>query len=303
MRHPDPTLPPVIFNHQNPKFQNRDVRWALALVIDIKAVVDGLLSRRRDDLGDRRSRRPARIRTTITSRWRIGSTSVRDRHRQEGDQALRPDDRAADRRHAAALDGRPDPERSGRRSRAAFGSGWWKQDPEAAAQLLERAGFTRRGNDWYMPNGERFSIKLMVEGEARPVMTRAGTMIAQQWRQFGIDATTEIAAGGVPDAAQRRRLRGDHLLERRDLGRPSRPLLLPRQLALAVRPAGRARCRPPRNWQRWSNPELDKIIEQIRAIAFDDPKGIELGQEFVKLAVQRDADHPADVLQRVHGDG
>ena len=36
--HPDPTLPAVIFNDQNPLFQNRDVRWALALLIDIKAV-------------------------------------------------------------------------------------------------------------------------------------------------------------------------------------------------------------------------------------------------------------------------
>ena len=43
----------MILNHQNPKFQNRDVRWALALAIDIKAVVDGVLSRRGDDLGDR----------------------------------------------------------------------------------------------------------------------------------------------------------------------------------------------------------------------------------------------------------
>ena len=43
---------------------------------------------------------------------------------------------------------------------------------------------------------------------------------------------------------------------------------------------------PPRNWQRWSNPELDKIIEQIRAIGFDDPKGVELGQEYIKLAVR-----------------
>ena len=32
-------------------------------------------------------------------------------------------------------------------------------------------------------------------------------------------------------------------------------------------------------------------------------RGIELGQEYVKLVVARDADHPADVLQRVHGDG
>ena len=28
----------MIFNHQNAQFQNRDVRWALALLIDIKAV-------------------------------------------------------------------------------------------------------------------------------------------------------------------------------------------------------------------------------------------------------------------------
>ena len=29
----------MIFNHQNPKFQDRDVRWALALALDIKAIV------------------------------------------------------------------------------------------------------------------------------------------------------------------------------------------------------------------------------------------------------------------------
>ena len=51
-----------------------------------------------------------------------------------------------------------------------------------------------------------------------------------------------------------------------------------------VQPAGQVQT--PRNWSRWSNPELDKIIEQIRGIAFDDPKGVELGREFVKLAVQ-----------------
>ena len=36
--HPDPTLPAVIFNDQNDMFKSRDVRWALALLIDIKAV-------------------------------------------------------------------------------------------------------------------------------------------------------------------------------------------------------------------------------------------------------------------------
>ena len=36
--HPDPTLPAVVLNAQNEMFKNRDVRWALALLIDIKAV-------------------------------------------------------------------------------------------------------------------------------------------------------------------------------------------------------------------------------------------------------------------------
>ena len=102
-------------------------------------------------------------------------------------------------------------------------------------------------------------------------------MIAQQWRQFGIDAKTDVAQGTLTD----RRAAGDFeaiiTLERRDLGRPSRPVVLPRQLALAVRRAP-GKPQPPRNWQRWTNPELDKIIEQIRTIGFDDPKGIELGQ-------------------------
>jgi peptide/nickel transport system substrate-binding protein len=37
---------------------------------------------------------------------------------------------------------------------------------------------------------------------------------------------------------------------------------------------------------RWKNPELDRIIESIQMLDFDDEKGIELGREFIKLAAQ-----------------
>ena len=136
-----------------------------------------------------------------------------------------------------------------------------------------------------MPDGKRFAIKLMVEGEARPVMTRAGSMIAQQWRQFGIDATTESAQA----AFLTRRNGGDFeaiitwSVETWG-GHPDLSFFLDSWHSQFVQPAGKVQT--PRNWSRWSNPELDKIIEQIRAIGFDDPKGIELGQEYVKLAVQ-----------------
>ena len=281
--HPDPTLPQVILNHQNPKFQNRDVRWALALAIDIKAV----------------SMASYRGAATISA-IAIPPTGTHPRYYHNplkewltayeldtGKQKIKPYDTTVGEQIAAML--RPsmgdqiptEPEEIA----ASFGAGWWKQDTQAAAELLERAGFTRRGNDWYMPDGERFSIKLMVEGDARPVMTRAGTMIAQQWRQFGIDATAESAQA----AFGTRRNGGDFeaciswSIETWG-GHPDLSYFLDSWHSQFVQPAGQVQT--PRNWSRWSNPELDKIVEQTREVSFDDPKGIELGREFVKLAVR-----------------
>ena len=281
--HPDPTLPQVILNHQNPKFQNRDVRWALALAIDIKAV---------SMAGYRGAATISAIAVPPTGThpeyyhnplkdWLTGFEV------DTGKGKIKPYDTSvgqqiADMLRPAMGDQIPsDPAEIA----ASFGSGWWKQDLQAAADLLMKAGFTRRGNDWYMPNGERFAIKLMVEGDARPVMTRAGTMIAQQWRQFGIDATAEAAQA----AFLTRRNGGDFeaciswSVETWG-GHPDLSFFLDSWHSQFVQPAGQVQT--PRNWSRWSNPELDKIIEQIRGVAFDDPKGVELGREFVKLAVQ-----------------
>jgi peptide/nickel transport system substrate-binding protein len=135
------------------------------------------------------------------------------------------------------------------------------------------------------PEGKPFTVHVVVEGDLRPVMTRAGSMIAQQWRQFGIDAKTEVAQGTLPD----RRDAGDFdtmiawSVETWG-GHPDLSFFLDSWHSQFVAPPGQRQT--PRNWQRWSSPELDKIIEQIRTVGFDDPKGVELGQDFVKLAVR-----------------
>jgi peptide/nickel transport system substrate-binding protein len=273
----------VIFNHQNPKFQNRDVRWALALALDIKAIA--MASYR----GAATISAIAVPPTGTHPKYYHGPMQqwLTEFELDTGKKVIKPYDPTVGRQIADML--RPsmgdqipsDPEKID----AAFGLGWWKQDTEAAAQLLERAGFTRRGNDWYMPDGQRFSIKLVVEGEARPVMTRAGSMVAEQWRRFGVDATTEAAQA----AFLTRRNGGDFeaiiswSVETWG-GHPDLSFFLDSWHSQFVQPPGTVQT--PRNWSRWSNPELDKIIEQIRAIPFDDPKGIELGKEFVKLAVR-----------------
>jgi peptide/nickel transport system substrate-binding protein len=282
--HPDPTLPSVIFNLQNPTFQNRDVRWALALLIDIRAV----------------SMASYRGAATISA---IGipptGTHPDDYHKplqdwlasfelDTGKEKIKPYDPTMGAQIAAML--RPsmgdqiptDPADIAR----SFGYGWWKPNPAAAAELLERAGFAKRGDAWYTPDGKPFSVKIMVEGDSRPVMTRAGTMIAQEWRQFGIDAKIDVA-------------QGTNMLDRRGAGdfdtfigwsvesyggHPDLAFFLDSWHSQFVAPAGKTQS--PRNWQRLKSPELDKLIEQIRTVSFEDPKTVELGRDYAKFMVR-----------------
>ena len=134
--HPDPTLPQVILNHQNPKFQNRDVRWALALAIDIKAV----------------SMASYRGAATISA-IAIPPTGTHPEYYHNplkdwltgfevdtGKRKIKPYDTTIGQQIADML--RPsmgdqiptDPAEIA----ASFGSGWWKQDLQAAAELLRR---------------------------------------------------------------------------------------------------------------------------------------------------------------------
>jgi len=281
--HPDPTLPMVIFNHQNPLFKSRDMRWALALLIDMKAV---------SMASYRGAATISAIGVPPTGRYpeyyhEPMETWLKDFEVDTGKRKIKPYDPTVGKQIADML--RPsmgdqipsDPKEIAK----AFGRGWWKPDPQAATELLERAGFTKRGNEWFTPDGKRFTIRITVEGDLRPVMTRAGSMIAQQWRQFGIDATTVVAQGSLLD----RRNSGDYeaiiswAVETWG-GHPDLSFFLDSWHSQFIAEPGKPQ--PPRNWSRWSHPELDKIIEQIRQIGFDDPKGIELGKEYIKLVAR-----------------
>lgn len=281
--HPDPTLPSVIFNHRLEKFQNKDVRWALALLIDIKAV----------------SMASYRGAATISAIG-VPPTGLYPKYYFEpmeqwltsfeldtGKRKIKPYDPTMGKQIAEML--RPSlkdqiPSDPGEIA-TAFGKGWWKPDPEAATELLQKAGFTKQGDRWYQPDGQPFSVKVMVEGDLRPVMTRAGSIIAQQWRRFGIDANIDVAQGTMID----RRGVGDFdtfigwSVETWG-GHPDLSFFLDSWHSQFVVDVGKVQ--PPRNWQRWAEPKLDKIIEEIRTIDFDDPRGVELGLDYLKLTAE-----------------
>src|SRR5262249_2562650 len=160
--HPDPTLAAVIFNNQNELLKNRDVRWALALLIDIKAV----------------SMASYRGAATISA---IGvpptgphaeyyhaphQPGPKDLTVHTGQPQNKPYDPSIGKEIADSL--RPSmgdqiPSKSEDVARA-FGMGWWKPDPQAATELLERAGFRKSGNQWMTQDGKPFTMRITVEG-------------------------------------------------------------------------------------------------------------------------------------------
>ena len=149
--HPDPTLPMVVLNNQLPKFQNPDVRWALTLMLDIKAI---------DMAGYRGAATISAIDVPPTGtyphyyfdpleQW------LKDFTIDTGKEVIHPYDPNTGQEIADML--RPS---MGDRSRpipkaiaTAFGHGWWKQDVKAAGELLEKAGFKKVDGKWMMPDG------------------------------------------------------------------------------------------------------------------------------------------------------
>lgn len=278
--HPDPTLPAVIFNTQNENLKNRDVRWALALMIDIKAV--SMAAYRGAATISAIAVPPTGIHPEAYHKpmeaW------LKDFEIDTGKSKIKPYDPTVGKQIADML--RPsmgdqipsDPAVVAN----SFGLGWWKPNVAAAGELLTRAGFRKQGNQWLTPDGKPFVVRLMVEGDLRPVMTRAGTMIVQQWKQAGIDARIDVAQGTLLT----RRAAGDFdsfigwSVETWG-GHQDLSYFMDSWHSQFVAQPGQPQ--PLRNWQRWSHPELDKIIEDIRKIGFDDPKGIDLGRDYVKL--------------------
>ena len=278
--HPDPTLVMAIFNLQNPKFQDKRVRWALTLMLDARAM-------------SMASYRGAATLSAISVP--PTGTHPRDYHGplQEfltnyeidtGTSKVKPYDPEVGLQIAEMVrpqfgDAVPSDETA---IRNAFGYGWWKQNIPAAEELLTAAGFTKNGNQWTQPDGQPFTFSVMVPTDG--VVNRLGSIIAQTWAQNGVQAQVEAAS----DTWDRQRV-GNYEVNIAWAvetwgGHPDLSFFLDSYHSDYVVEPGASQ--PDRNWMRWKDPRLDEIIEKIRGIDFNDPKGIEYGTDFVKLHLE-----------------
>jgi peptide/nickel transport system substrate-binding protein len=281
--HPDPTLPAVIYNNEKPGLDKKEVRWALTLAIDIAQVA--LASYKGAATISAIHVPPTGMYPhyyhTPLEPW-LNEFTIK-----VGGQDYKPYDptaaqRIADLARQSLGDLVPTDADTIKKY---IGAGWWKNDLNAAEQLMLDAGM-KKGSDgkWQLPDGSTFKLPLMGLGESNPTMNRAAAAVVENWKTFGIDATLDAQANLWPIMSSGEYSSSFAWTIETWGGDPDLFFFLQSWHSKFYVASGEPAAGT--NSMRWKNPELDQIIESIQKISFDDPKGVELGLQYCKLAAQ-----------------
>jgi peptide/nickel transport system substrate-binding protein len=180
------------FNFGDPLFQNKDVRWALALALNIVEL-------QTDYIGG--VAKLSAIPVTPTAALMALYQDPLEEWLQNLEIEIEPgamykpyDPTVPDQIAAWAeaqgytVPGEP---------RAVFGSGWWKYDPDVAERLLIKNGFSRNGDgDWLTPDGSRWTIDLQSPPDENDAY-RMSIAAADMWGDFGIEVNLQGAERSV----------------------------------------------------------------------------------------------------------
>ena len=280
--HPDPTLPAVIYNNEKPGLDKKEVRWALTLAIDIAQLA----------LASYKG-------AATISAIHVPPTGMYPHYYHEplepwlndftikvGGQDYKPYDptaaqRIADLARQSLGDLVPTDADTIKRY---IGAGWWKNDLQAAEQLMLDAGMQKVNGMWALPDGSPFQVPLMSLGESNPTMNRAAAAVVENWKTFGVDASLDAQANLWPIMSSGEYSASFAWTIETWGGDPDLFYFLQSWHSKFYVASGQPAAGT--NSMRWKNPELDQIIESIQKISFDDPQGVELGLQYCKLAAQ-----------------
>jgi peptide/nickel transport system substrate-binding protein len=281
----DPAITGIVFNTARPPFDLLDVRWALLLAIEIveytSIAVDssGTLS-------------PVHIpHLGPYPELYIGPMQdwLKEFTIDVGDgETFAPYDPEAPKRVADFARSRgyvfPDDQEF---QEKAFGLGWYKYAPEVATKLLEKNGFSKNGDGmWLLPDGTPWKISYMTGTVLSGHDARNAVAAVQQWKKFGIDATVFNTESGADLGSV-----GDFDVQTVWPGKepwgagPDLYRTIDDWNSVYIKPVGE------RNQatfhSRWSSPEMDAIIKELRETdPFDTEKVVEIGIRGLQEAVR-----------------
>jgi peptide/nickel transport system substrate-binding protein len=161
-----------------------------------------------------------------------------------------------------------------------FGPGWFKYAPQEATKLLKSVGFKLTNGTWYLPNGKPWTITVNAPANFEPESGNQGFAIADQWKQFGIDAVAQgmdsstfwtALSDGTEDAGA--------YWSTGFLTPDSSDTLLQFDQKY-IMPTGQPATN---NEIRWKNAEASKLVEQMQQNPPESPKTIQLELQFMKV--------------------
>ncbi len=275
------------FNYTVPPYDNKDVRWALALAMDIPALDT-------DYIGGvaKLSVLPIPATPLHQSLYHVPLDPwLRSFTIDVGNgETFAPYDPDAPQRIAAwatqqgysvptDIDG----------LRARFGVGSWKHAPDVAEKLLVKNGFKRdSGGKWLLPDGKQWTIPMLAAPDENDVYHLA--LGAQdQLKKFGIDVNIETLER---DPYTTRQTTGDYVSTSTwgGLEVNAHPDFWRGLNALHSRffaPIGKSTAgNGSNNIERFQFPELDALIEQMGKLSPEDPAVLELGRQVMQFWVQ-----------------
>lgn len=166
-----------------------------------------------------------------------------------------------------------------------FGVGWWKYAPEVAEKLLTKNGFKKNADGrWLLPDGTPWKFDILAAPDEVDVYRMAMGAV-DQWDQFGIDVEIRTLERNPYYNANRT---GDFTATSNwgfsgGIGATAALDKWPFINNLHsnfYKPVGET---SPNNALRVKSPEIDALIDKMSGLAPSDPKVLELGQEFLKL--------------------
>lgn len=167
-----------------------------------------------------------------------------------------------------------------------FGIGWWKYDPAEAEKLFNSVGMTKNADGLYtLPDGTVWELELVIPGDWNKVMQRVGFSIADSWRKAGIQVNARQVDNAEFGNVQNTNALLTAMLNWTNCIFTPNYLNSFHSISAANLMDVDATETIVGNMWRWNNPTAFDLIAESKAMDQSNPKFRENGREILKLMV------------------
>jgi peptide/nickel transport system substrate-binding protein len=168
-----------------------------------------------------------------------------------------------------------------------FGHGWWKHDPAEAEKLLGSVGIKKGADGFYTkPDGSPWTLELVIPADWNKVMQRIGFSIGDSWKQAGFNVNVRQVDNGEYGTVQSTNARNELMLNWGNTCVYNANWLNTWRTVTAenVKPADSAEVLSG-NFIRLTDPKILELVAASGSMPTDSDAFIENGREIARLIV------------------